>query len=110
MGYSLFVAIFAFAAAAQLSARFNTKPMTSTIVAVMVPFAVDLFTKWIMHHALWVPVNIAIVVVQFIVALVIFRALQYGNSFSSWIFWTIFGMFLIVFAIPQVVNNIFSFI
>lgn len=110
MGYSLFVAIFAFAAAAQLSAKFNTKPMTNTVIAVMIPFGVDLFTKWILHHTLWVPSNVAIVVVQFIVALMIFRALHYGDSFSSWIFWTIFGMFLIVFAIPQVVNNIFIFI
>lgn len=112
MDYASLIPLLAYVGALQLSAKYNVRPLTSAVVATVLPFGITLFLKYIYLSGYNLPIaanlfSVAVLLVvlfQFLVAIVLFNKLQEEDAISSWFVWGIFGFFTIYLLIPFVVN------
>ena len=115
MDYISLVAVFAYFAAVQCVTKYNMKATFAAFIAVGIPYIVGLVTKWIYTVGYNLPIfanvfsvaSIGTVVLQMVVALIIFRKIYEEDELIKNVGWAIGGFLTIVLALPIAMSQLF---
>lgn len=106
MDYGIIITLAAFFLAVQLATRTNSNPLLPASIAVLIPYVVNLIQRYILGFNLFTLSSVLTVLIQFIVAVYIFKKLRDEDNVTSTILWSVGGFILIVIVIPYVLGLI----
>lgn len=109
--YAMIVPMLAYAAVVQYSARHSWRPIVSSLVVVGIHTSYVLVIKLIMQSQFGIKLayvfgfrDVAVALVQIVVAYVIFRLLEhYEETYVTWFFLAIVGAVLLLAIVPAVI-------
>lgn len=116
MDYSSIIAVAAFFVAVQLATRTAIRPLLSASIAVFIPYVVKLVVGFINATSYNLPIlpnlfsvaSVVTVVLQFSLAVYIFKRIQDEDSIASVLAWGVGGFLIIIVGIPAVVGLLMS--
>lgn len=114
MGYEALIPPLAFLAALQLTTRTKVNPAYPASIAVLLPYAITLALKYVTAIAYGLPVfetlfsitSAATVIIQFVLAVYLFKKIRDFENLMPTILWGIGGFFVIMMGVPYLVSLI----
>jgi hypothetical protein len=114
MGYEALIPPLAFLAALQLATRTKVHPAYPASIAVLLPYAITLTLKYVTTIAYGLPVfetlfsiaSVATVIIQFVLAVYLFKKIRDFENLMPTILWGIGGFFVIMMGVPYLVSFI----
>jgi hypothetical protein len=107
MGFNPTFLILSFAAALYLVNTLNAGPILAAFVAVIFPFLANCLVLYILKFNIWLDIlsisNVVILVLQFVVAYVVFIKIRDTDSIAEMFYWSTGGL-LILFFLPLFVQ------
>jgi len=112
MGYEALIPPVAFLAALQLATRTRVHPAYPASIAVLLPYAITLTLKYVTAIAYGLPVfetlfsiaSVATVIIQFVLAVYLFKKIRDFENLMPTIIWGIGGFFVIILGVPYLVS------
>lgn len=112
MGYEVLIPPVAFLAALQLATRTKVHPAYPASIAVLLPYAITLTLKyvaaigygWPVFETLLSSASIVTVIIQFILAVYLFKKIRDFENLMPTILWGIGGFFVIIMGVPCLVG------
>lgn len=102
MGYNPSIALLSFAVALYLVNTLGAGPLLGAFVAAIFPFLVNAFILYLMGFDIWIDVlsvaNLMTLVVQFILAYLIFKKVRDAESLTATFVWSVGGMLALFFS------------